>query len=75
MGTLNRSSFLAAAAAAIGLGHLSASLGAGVHAGAPPALAYHGVGRRSRTPGDPQLSGAKLARRAAKGTVGIAVLR
>ncbi len=71
MGTLNKGAFMAAAMAGLGLGgglgHIDQ-----LSADAPPMLAYHGIGRRSRTPGKPRPAGSKLARKAGKGKVGIA---
>lgn len=71
MGTLNRGAFLAAAAAAMGIGSLPGPLSAA----SAPSLAYHGIGKRTRTPGQPQPAGAKLARLAKKRRIGIATIR
>lgn len=71
MGTLNRGAFLTAAAAAIGIGHLLGALSAT----SAPSLAYHGIGKRTRTPGKPQPAGAKLARMAEKRRIGISTIR
>ncbi len=71
MGTLNKGSFLAAAAAMMGIGALPA-----LKFGAPPLpMDYTGSRSRSRTPGKPRPAGAKLARQAEKRRIGIAVLR
>ncbi len=71
MGTLNRGAFLAAAAAAMGIGSLPSPLSAA----SAPSLAYHGIGKRTRTPGKPQPAGSKLARLAYERRIGIATLR
>ena len=71
MGTLNKGAFMAAAMAGLGIGGGLAHINP-LSAGAPPMLAYHGIGRRSRTPGEPQPAGSKLARKASQGKVGIA---
>ena len=65
--------FLSMATAALGIGAGMAGLGAAP----PPSLAYRNATRmqRSRIPGKPRPSGAKLARMAEKRRVGIAVLR
>lgn len=72
MGTLNRSAFLAAAAASLGLGHVD-----GMNALSAPMLAYQDLDRRTRTriPGYRQPAGAKLARQAYKRRIGISTIR